>query len=70
MPVLLRAGGAQAVETETLDDALPGEKLFNRQRVPPTSIFEAEQPATRFLRADIATGSPTPASRKARYLAV
>jgi hypothetical protein len=45
MPVLLHTGGAQAGDTETLDGALPSEKFFNRQRVPPTSIVDAKQSA-------------------------
>src|SRR6185436_12472461 len=36
---------AQTRKTETLDRALPGEKLFDRQRIALARVFEAEQAA-------------------------
>src|SRR5262245_20297923 len=43
LAVLLDARGAQASETMLLDRGLPGEKLFDRQRVAGAGFFERQQ---------------------------
>src|SRR5262249_5968581 len=45
VPVLLHARSAQTGQTEALNGALPGKKLFHRKRIPAACVFETQEAA-------------------------